>query len=212
MIADNEKRYVAEGCKQLKEFAFDTHPICYKQYGVCQLPIVDKSKIVKLILKNDFLSDLGKETRATLMQTINVLASCLSPRTTISEGGELFYHLIQKSKSTLSPKSLQAAGDIMERSPDTIAEMQLYFAQILQVMKGNKNPEISSTQLALIFKGSQMNYDQSLKGTWRASQLPTQGLGSSERSQLEQVFNETLTDNQMQAGLQRSLEISKNRK
>lgn len=201
MIAENEKRYQVEGCKQLKEFAFDTHPICYKQYGVCNLPLIDKSKIVKLILKNDFLSDLGKEKRATFLQTINVAAKCLSPRVTISEAGEIFYQLSLKSKPTISQVSLQALVGILEASPDRIADMEIYFSKVLQVMKEKSAGEIDSRQMFSMFKGSRMDYDENFKGTWRPSPSANRELSSSQQSKWEQIFNEAFTDDQLQEGL-----------
>ncbi len=208
MIAENEKRYQVEGCRQLKEFAFDTHPICYKQYGVCNLPLIDKSKIVKLILKNDFLSDLGNEKRATVMQTINVVAKCLSPRATISEAGELFYQLSMKSKPTISQASLQALVEVLESSPDKIADMEIYFSKVLQVMKEKNSGDMDSSQMFSMFKGSRMDYDENFKGTWRASPSSMREFSSSQQSKWEQIFNEAFTDDQLQKGLRFSREFS----
>ncbi len=210
MIAENEKRYQAEGCKQLKEFAFDTHPICYKQYGVCNLPLIDKSKIVKLILKNDFLSDLGKEKRATFLQTINVVAKCLSPKTTISEAGELFYQLSLKSKSSISKLSLQAAVEIWERSPDKTSEMEVYFSKVLRAMKEKNAGDMDSRQFFSMFKGSTIAYDENYKATWRAGPSLKGLLSSTQQSKWEQILNEPFTDDQLEEGLRVSRELAQN--
>lgn len=71
MLYDNrEKRFPT--CQQLEDFAFDSHAICYKQYGICDLDFSDRYLLLDTIETTDLLSDKSFD------QILNVTLTCLN--------------------------------------------------------------------------------------------------------------------------------------
>lgn len=73
MLRDNPKR-IAPGCDQLLEFAFDTHPICYKQAGICDLSPSDQLQILATVSVEDVLQN----RRDSFIQFLNVTLACVA--------------------------------------------------------------------------------------------------------------------------------------
>ena len=71
MLFDNRKKRLGPPCDQLEEFAYDAHPICYKQYGVCELDLKDKLSIFNSVRLIHMI------TRRSVAQIDNVLLACL---------------------------------------------------------------------------------------------------------------------------------------
>ncbi len=92
MLLDNPKR-LKPGCYQLQEFAFDTHPICYKQAGICSLSPNNLLKIIKVIEMND----LRENGRNSLVQSLNVLA-CIASVWTF-EMNDLFSRIFEGTRN-----------------------------------------------------------------------------------------------------------------
>lgn len=213
MIRDNEKRYKNEGCKQLKDFAFDVHPICYKQYGVCNLSLTDKSRVAKILVKNDFITDFEKEKRATFMQMGNVLTSCLAASDTISSAGEVFYNLFLKSKVDITVIAVEYAVEIIDRAPDTIKEMQSYFEKVLKEMKKDETKNVSAQQMSAIFKSGNMQYDQSFNLAIHTGSTSNQSdLNRREVIAVQAAFNDRLTLSQLKAGLDLARRLTSEKK
>lgn len=210
MIEINKKRYSRDNCTQLKDFAFDVHPICYKQYGVCNLPPLDISKVAKLLIKNDFLTDFEKEKRATFMQVGNVLTSCLAVNKTISVAGEIFYNLYLKSSITLSASAAAMAVEIIDRAPDAIDKMQDYFQKVLRGMKKDEIKNLNGQQMTAIMQSSSIQYDQSYNLSMSTNQIkPAVGFTSAQVIKIQKAFNAKLTDEQLKIGLQVARTISR---
>lgn len=71
MLKDNRLERITP-CNQLENFAFDAHPICYKQYRICDLNDDDKLQIINNV---EFL-DIVK--LKSILQGMNVGINCLA--------------------------------------------------------------------------------------------------------------------------------------
>ncbi len=73
MLTDNSSR-VAPTCDQLKSFAFDSHPICYKQYGFCKLSFSERFQVLKVVQ----MADVANNFSDSVSQFLNVILKCAS--------------------------------------------------------------------------------------------------------------------------------------
>jgi hypothetical protein len=69
MIYDNRSKRIPS-CPRLEDFAFDSHPICYKENDICNLSWNERISIFNIVEVMDLLT--GKYLR----QALNVLISC----------------------------------------------------------------------------------------------------------------------------------------
>jgi hypothetical protein len=47
----------ATSCDDIRTIAFDSHPVCYLEHGLCQLPVWDIAKVLWTVELGDWLSD-----------------------------------------------------------------------------------------------------------------------------------------------------------
>lgn len=139
MIQDNSKRYAKNDCNKLKEFAFDVHPICYKESNICELSLLEKNSVLKVIMKNDFITDFGSNKRATVLQILNVGSACISKIQILSSGGQIFYDLFLKNKIALGIEGVALAVEIIDLAPTEEKKVAEYFYEILSNLFGANN-------------------------------------------------------------------------
>ena len=131
MIQDNKKR-IQPSCKQLESFAFDTHPICYKQYNICSLSIDNKWKIVRNVEITDYFSS------KSLIQAINVGLSCLSESPKDSTNRVLRF--FSKYKTSKNWKVKRSIINILHNSPNTYNRVRDYFSWVHTYLINNFTP------------------------------------------------------------------------
>lgn len=108
MLYNNKRRI--KPCSQLESFAFDVHPICYKQYGFCELESEDRQKIFKILSK----LDIAEKFKINLVQFINISLSCSF---SALEYGEIFFDFLFAVTRGASKKVKQVALEIIENAP-----------------------------------------------------------------------------------------------
>lgn len=144
MLFDNPKR-IDNSCYQLAEFAFDTHPICYKQYKFCELPPDDILKIIRTIE----IKDVAEHFRKSVTQAINIGMSCLKIRTEDEQNPYRYestaFNLIFTETRDFSNDRRGVASQIFERAPHSSEHIKDYFnTVVLSAYKINlsefKNP------------------------------------------------------------------------
>lgn len=138
MLSDNRANRIAP-CSQLEEFAFDVHPICYKQYGICKLPLTDKYNIITTVRGVDYLS------RRSFMQGLNVALSCINEMVSIEENAT--FNRVVASTSSFSDQDRLIATDVFYQAPkDSISSRREYFRYALSLLIGDmNNPASRST-------------------------------------------------------------------
>ena len=130
MIFVNKKRI--KPCKQLESFAFDSHPICYKQYDVCFLGLDNLWKIVRTVEIVDYL------TVKAALQIDNILLSCLVEYATSTTAYVL--HELSASKSTKHQEKKNIIADIVSMSPDNLQGANKYFEFVLPFIMTEYSP------------------------------------------------------------------------
>lgn len=125
MIYDNRTKRI-KPCTQMEEFAFDAHPICYRQYGVCSLSFSDKVKILRVVRAVDTL------TRRSLVQVLNVLLSCLFERDGSAESAT--YKRLIVGSQKLSVEDRRKAGQIFLIYPEVQPVREQYFRRALGIL------------------------------------------------------------------------------
>lgn len=206
MLKDNPNRYKGN-CEQLKEFAYDVHPICYKQYGVCDLSSIELSRVAKVIVKNDFVTDFEKSKRATFMQSMNVLTSCMSASKTISKSGEMFYNIFLRDKVSLAVEGVMLATEIIDRAPDTLDKMEAYFSDLIAKMKSDKNQQIKSDSVSKLSNMVGTGFDSNRNLVMNRDQLPA-SMEMKEFGLIQSKVNQRTTIEDMRKAVQRARELS----
>lgn len=125
MIELNNKR-LWPSCEQLTEFAFDTHSICYKQYGVCRLKRADQIRIVKMVS----LVDLFSNFRNSMTQMMNVGLSCLGYEATISDLARAFFYRVINSKSAWKKEEYDYVEELIDLIPEEESAAKEYFEML----------------------------------------------------------------------------------
>lgn len=209
MITENEKRH-ENRCDQLKEFAFDVHPICYKQYGVCSLGVLDLSKVAKVLVKNDFVTDFEQTKRASFMQMGNVLTSCLATSKTISSAGELFYNLYLKSRVHLASETASWALEIIDLAPDTLDAMESYFSNVISDMKTKENQQIKNEDVEEVTQNAIAGFDNRYNAVF--DRESPKGMGTVKFTKMQKALNLALTETELKRGLNTARRLAANRK
>ena len=125
MIYDNRQKRLSP-CKQMEEFAYDSHPICYKQYEICSLSAMDKIRIFNVVRLVDLVS------RKALASTLNVIFKCLAD--IISDEEDV---TIQRLNSDLAdaPESTKRLGfKIIEGAPLDLQARKIYFSRAFPLL------------------------------------------------------------------------------
>ena len=123
MMFDNRQKRL-NPCAQLEEFAFDAHPVCYKQYQVCNLSLKDKLSIFSVVEGVHLLS------RRSLAQFDNVLLACLDGW--ISPAEIATFKQIYRGTESQPENTKRMAMLIFRSAPENAkARREQYFRNIL---------------------------------------------------------------------------------
>lgn len=117
MIYDNRVKRISS-CSRLEDFAFDSHPICYKENDICNLSWSDRVDIFNVVELTDLIS--GKSLR----QALNVLMSC---------AGEV-------SKKT-SPYKKTTYNQLLEKCKSGKEEDRQLAVEIYELCLNSSNPD-----------------------------------------------------------------------
>lgn len=130
MLSDNKKKRISP-CAQMEEFAFDAHPVCYKQYKICDLKPFDIFNIAATVRGIDLI------TRKSLSQIINVGLSCFGQYFS-SEETATFNRVFLASRN-FSFQDRKTAALIFRMAPvDGFIPRQAYFQHALGLLIGSE--------------------------------------------------------------------------
>lgn len=131
MIFDNKNKRISP-CSQMEEFAFDAHPICYKQYKICDLSIDEKLKIMSVVRGIDYV------TRRSISQVLNVGLACLqqylSPEETAAK------KRFEASTKNYNRQQREEVKIFFTMAPSSKSERIEYFRSALNLML-SESPE-----------------------------------------------------------------------
>lgn len=128
MLFDNKENRLSH-CAQLEEFAFDSHPICYKQYGFCNLDITDKFKILSTIRAIDLFS------RKSLSQSLNVLLACGKEMWIPAE--EATFHELARITTSATNDQKAISEKFFTNAPTFSRELrEVYFNKAMALLLG----------------------------------------------------------------------------
>ena len=140
MLFDNKQNRITS-CKQLEEFAFDSHPICYKQYGFCNLDVKDKFQILSTVRAIDLIS------RKSLSQSLNILLACGADLWIPAE--DATFHELANITRSHSRSEKEIGEEFFTSAPTASKELRdKYFRKILSLLlgmdaQGENSPELS---------------------------------------------------------------------
>lgn len=138
MLFDNRKKRLGPDCNQLEEFAFDAHPICYKQYGICKLSISDEYAIF------DVVKLIHLVTRRSVAQIDNVILACLGDW--LSPEEKASYNQVFLGTESQPETTRRLAISLFEKAPsDSKESRRNYFKKLLPEVTFN-----SSSKTALM--------------------------------------------------------------
>lgn len=139
MLRDNREARLSS-CTQMESFAFDSHPICYKQYNFCKLPLIERFKVVSTVQMLDLL------TLKSLTQGLNIAIGCIKPM--ISSKEMETYNQIKAASLHLSPETKEKISDVFTLAPLNIKKRKAYFiyAQGLVSRTLEASAQLKSTQ------------------------------------------------------------------
>lgn len=128
MLFDNRENRLSN-CEQLEEFAFDSHPICYKQYGFCNLQLNDKFKIFSTIRAIDLIS------RKSLSQSLNLLLACGKDLWIPAE--EATFHQLAKITTSYTNTDKKLGEKFFLNAPtDSKEHRKMYFYKAISLLLG----------------------------------------------------------------------------
>lgn len=133
MIYDNRVKRL-DSCHNLEEFAFDSHPICYKQYGICKLSFSELWAL-KDVLRAVDIATLLKKFRRTKVQIENVWEACREEF--IDQAGEDFYQLIIEDAKTTTDNIRTLIESVFLLSPKVEPHRSAYFQKAISVLLFN---------------------------------------------------------------------------
>jgi hypothetical protein len=141
MLKDNKDKRLSP-CSQLKDFAFDAHPICYKQYKVCDLSLSDQLSIISTVRFLDYF------TQQAVLQTLNVAVSCIGELISKEENAT-FKRMIEATASYSSDER-RAASKVFDLAPtSSIADRRKYFKNALSLLIGSRDFDVSPNVVGL---------------------------------------------------------------
>lgn len=133
MLFDNRIKRISP-CPQLEEFAFDAHPVCYKQYKICDLTFEDIVSILDVVRGVDYL------TRKSATQAINVGLACIQQYISAEESAA--QNRFVASTKSFSQGQRVVAKEFFSLAPKRRADRSAYFREALSLMLyGGKVPE-----------------------------------------------------------------------
>ncbi len=130
MIKDNKEKRIVP-CGQMEEFAFDVHPVCYKQYKICDLRVGDIYNITTTVRRIDLL------TRRSLSQMINVGLACFEKYFSVEESATFNRIAIVTRKYNLHDR--EKAVNVFQLAPrESFSARRSYFKYALSLLLGTK--------------------------------------------------------------------------
>jgi hypothetical protein len=139
MLFDNRSKRLSP-CEQMEEFAFDVHPICYKQYRICELSYADRIRVFNVVRWIDMV------TRHSLVQLDNVVFACISD--SISGEESASYQRLRDGTSDAELDTKKLAQQIIEEAPIEPDPRRKYFKLALSLLmfKSQESPAIELSQ------------------------------------------------------------------
>jgi hypothetical protein len=135
MIYDNKGKRITP-CSQMEEFAFDAHPVCYKQYGLCKLPFKDIYKIWDVVKVVHLLSTFRK----SMAQVDNVILACLGDWLSSEESAS--YSQVVESTAQADAETKRYSIKMFEIAPtNTKQNRRKYFQRLLPLLLLNSESE-----------------------------------------------------------------------
>lgn len=132
MLYDNRKKRLGPNCNQLEEFAFDAHPICYKQYGICKLSISDEYAIF------DVVKLVHLVTRRSVAQIDNVILACIADW--LSPEEKATYNQVFLGTESQPESTRRRAILLFEKAPtDSKERRRSYFKKLLPEVTFNSS-------------------------------------------------------------------------
>jgi len=128
MLADNSKRIAP--CSQMEEFAFDAHPICYKQYGFCELDAKYRDQIMDEVSAIDII----EQPRRTLTQVINVATKC-----GFGKNMEVLFEHILHGANGFSQSDRTVVANVFLGAPKGTAKRSQYFNDVFPILVFGSN-------------------------------------------------------------------------
>lgn len=125
MIYDNRSKRISP-CTQLEEFAFDVHPICYKQYNICALDASDIYNILSVVRAIDYA------TRKSLSQLVNVGLACLQQY--VSSEEKAAHNRFEASTALYNRDQREEMKSFFLEAPNHNNERRAYYKRALQLM------------------------------------------------------------------------------
>jgi hypothetical protein len=154
MLYDNRAKRLSPDCDQLSEFAFDVHPICYKQYGVCHLPFKDKLSVFNVVRLVHLV------TRRSIAQVDNVLLACLDGWLSSEESAS--YNQIFKKTKNQNEETKKLALQFFEKAPtESKISRKQFFQRLL--------PELMFKSSSHVATAASKNYLRSFQSDGRLS-------------------------------------------
>lgn len=122
MLADNPKRTIP--CDQLEEFAFASHPICYRQYGFCsRLSTWQRVQVLKEIAVLDVLSMPAR----SLSALVSTMLPCGPSKSDLG-----FIHFLRHVGQDKSEAERTELAKLVEFIPETEADRDVYYSRVAQ--------------------------------------------------------------------------------
>lgn len=132
MLANNVSR-VEPSCDQLLEFAFDSHPICYKWAGICKLSNAEKWKVVSVVR----IIDISDNKRNSVSQLMNVVAKCMDYLWT--ENVDKFVNRLFFSTRNFSVSERKEASELLRIMPQDRRESDEYVVHVFPSLLFSKD-------------------------------------------------------------------------
>lgn len=136
MLLDNESR--TGRCPRLASFAFDTHSICYKEGGFCELSTKGKFQILNVITPQDL------KTGRSLAQTLSML-SCWIESTSTEERATLSASQIELARASASAR--EYAASYFSAAPIDTTERRIFFSNAYKAIMNRHSIRLSSEQV-----------------------------------------------------------------
>lgn len=147
MLYDNQEKRL-KPCSALEEFAFDAHPICYKQYGICDLSIEDYWRLKDLVRTID-MTNVMKNFRRSKTQFNNVFEACKERFAQRVE--DTFFNLLFENAYRASKNIKEMSGEVFNRAPKSQPQRDKYYRSALAILLfGNANQ--NSDQATALFE------------------------------------------------------------
>lgn len=166
VLIDNERRIGK--CPNLVEFAFDMHPTCYKEAGLCGLRLEQIAKIIPIIE----VADIRSQFRRSVMQILNSVA-CWVLATSAPER-KMFDKMFYASRY-MSQNERDKVATVFQDLPTSEKKRIKYFSIALyrievgpltvQAQQGYQKDEVSNRATLTQALNDQLDFSRCVKGS-----------------------------------------------